>query len=97
MTHLKLEELGADVGYTLDGGPVGEICYESFSADCAVVKITGVSTHPGEAKDKMVNALHLAGQFAEAIPENLRPENADGGRGLSIFTRCGGWPPKPGW
>ena len=82
MDHLKLEELGADIGYTLDGGPLGEMCYETFSADKAVVKITGVSTHPGEAKDKMVNALHLAGKVAEAIPENLRPETTAGRQGF---------------
>jgi tripeptide aminopeptidase len=53
-------DLKADFAYTLDGGVVGEIIYESFSADRAVVRVEGVSIHPGYAKDKMVNAIHLA-------------------------------------
>ena len=56
------KDLAADFAYTLDGGAVGEIEYESFSADGAVVKIKGVSVHPGSAKGKLVNALHLGRQ-----------------------------------
>src|SRR5207245_8377126 len=53
-------DLGADVAYTLDGADLGEIVYETFSADRAVVKVRGVSTHTGQARGKLVNALHLA-------------------------------------
>lgn len=73
---LDLRDLAADVAYTLDGHSPGEICAETFSADCARVTIEGVSTHPGEAKAKgMVNAAHLAGKFLAALPrEHCAPE-----------------------
>lgn len=73
---LDLAELGAKVAYTLDGHSPGEICWETFSGDGATVTITGVSTHPGEAKAKgMVNALHLAGKLLAALPrERCAPE-----------------------
>ncbi len=72
--HLTPEDLRADVAYTLDGGEVGEITYETFSADKAVVTITGVAVHPGSAKGKLVNALRLAGKFLAALPPELSPE-----------------------
>lgn len=75
---LKLEDLQADVAYTLDGGLVGEINYETFSADRAVVKISGVSTHTGDARGKMVNALKLAVKFIGSLPQDtLAPEIAE--------------------
>jgi tripeptide aminopeptidase len=81
---LDLAELGADVAYTLDGHSPGEICWETFSADAAVVTIEGVSTHPGEAKAKgMVNALHLAGKLLAALPrEHCAPETTGGREGF---------------
>lgn len=73
--QLDLNELNAQVGYTLDGGEVGEITYETFSGDKAVVTITGVSIHPGYAYGKMVNALHLAAQLINGLPhEQSTPE-----------------------
>lgn len=66
--HLDLEKLGAVVGYTLDGGGVGEIDVETFSADLAVVTITGVNIHPAIAKGKMVNAVRIAGDFISRLP-----------------------------
>lgn len=72
------QDLGADFAYTLDGGKVGEIEYESFSADRAVVKITGVSIHPGFAKEKMVNAIHLASKIVQTLPQaTMTPETTD--------------------
>ncbi|MBN1220735.1 MAG: peptidase T [Anaerolineae bacterium] len=70
VVNLELEELGANVAYTLDGAQLGEVCYETFSADKATITVTGVSIHPGEAKDKMVNALHLAAKIADALPQD---------------------------
>lgn len=68
-------DLDADVAYTLDGGELGEIVYETFSANKAVVKIQGVSIHPGYAKDKLVNALHLASKIINTLPHvTLTPE-----------------------
>jgi len=81
--HLTLEDLSADVAYTIDGGALGEVIYESFSADKAVVEIAGVSIHPGTAKGKMVNALKLAAQFIETLPQQTRtPETTDGREGF---------------
>ena len=70
--HIKLEDVGADYGYTLDGGEAGEITHETFSADKAVVTITGVSTHPSSAFGVMVNALNLAAKFTDFLPQHTR-------------------------
>jgi tripeptide aminopeptidase len=78
--HLTVEDLGADFAYTLDGGNVGEITYETFSADKAVITIEGVSIHPGSAKGKMVNALQLAARFIMALPEYTRTPETTGDR-----------------
>jgi tripeptide aminopeptidase len=76
-------DLGADFAYTFDGGAVGEIEYESFSADGAVVTIKGVSIHPGFAKGKMVNALHLAAKIVATLPQATQtPEVTDGRDGF---------------
>lgn len=89
--HLDFARLGADFAYTLDGGEVGELCYETFSADKAVVTVTGVSIHPGSAKDKMVNALHLACQIVELLPKQTRtPETTDGRQGFIHVTSLQG-------
>jgi len=89
--HLTLEDLAADVAYTIDGGTLGEVIYESFSADKAVVEITGVSIHPGTAKGKMVNALKLASKFIEALPQQTRtPETTDGREGFIHPYRVNG-------
>lgn len=74
MAHLDLTQLGADVAYTLDGESPGEIDFETFSADAATLEIHGIASHPGWAKDVMVNALRLAGRFIAALPAELSPE-----------------------
>lgn len=84
-------DLGADFAYTLDGGRVGEIEFESFSADGAVVTITGVSAHPGYAKGKLVNALHLAAEVLNRLPlATQSPEVVDGRDGfLHVYEMTG--------
>jgi tripeptide aminopeptidase len=73
--HLDLKKLGAVVGYTLDGSGQGEIDGETFSADLAVITITGINIHPALAKGKMVNAIRLAGAFLQRLPwQTLSPE-----------------------
>ncbi len=68
-------DLAADFAYTFDGGAVGEVEYESFSADGAVVRVTGVSIHPGLAKDKLVSAIHLAAKIIATLPQaTMTPE-----------------------
>ncbi len=85
--HITLEEIGADVAYTLDGGPTGELTYETFSADKALVRIEGVSIHPGSAKDRMVNAVHLAAKLVEMLPKTTRtPETTSERQGFIHVT-----------
>jgi tripeptide aminopeptidase len=73
--RLNLKALGAQVAYTLDGSGTGEIDCETFSADLAIVKITGVNIHPSIAKGRMVNAARLAGLFLDRLPRlRLSPE-----------------------
>lgn len=81
--HLDLKTLGARVGYTLDGGGQGEIDVETFSADLAVVTITGVNIHPAIAKGAMVNAIRIAGQLLERLPWlTLAPETTSDREGF---------------
>jgi len=83
VARMNLADLGADVAYTLDGGDAGEVTYETFSADKAVVTITGVSTHPGTAKDVLVNALTLASNLIQRLPQDTdTPETTDGRQGF---------------
>ncbi|WP_284162592.1 peptidase T [Frigidibacter sp. SD6-1] len=84
-------DLGADFAYTFDGGKAGEIEYESFSADGATVTITGVSIHPGLAKGKMVNAVHLAAKIVQTLPQaTMTPEVTDGIEGFIHATSMTG-------
>jgi len=73
-------DLKADVAYTFDGSELGEIVYETFSADAAKVTIQGVSTHPGNAMGKMVNALHLAAKLLDTLPSVTRTPDTTEGR-----------------
>lgn len=76
-------DLQADVAYTLDGADLGEVDYETFSADKATVVIEGVSIHPGQAKGVMVNALHLASWIVLTLPLTTRtPETTEGREGF---------------
>lgn len=74
---IEIDEIGADVAYTLDGELPGEIDAESFSADEALLEITGVAAHPGWAKDVLVNALRLGGRFLDRLPPEISPERTD--------------------
>ena len=84
-------DLETDVAYTLDGAELGEIVYETFSADKAEVRITGVSIHPGHAKDTLVNALHLAAKIIETLPQvTLTPETTAGRDGfIHVYQMSG--------
>lgn len=84
-------DLGVDFAYTLDGSDLGEIIYESFSADRAVVSIKGVSIHPGWAKEKLVNAAHLASKIVQTLPQaTMTPETTDGREGFLHVTDMAG-------
>lgn len=80
--RFDVDHFGADFAYTIDGGPVGELEYESFNAAGANVLIKGKNVHPGTAKDKMVNALKLAISFDQSLPENEVPEKTEGREGF---------------
>lgn len=72
---------GADFGYTIDGGELGEIEYENFNAAAVKLTVNGISIHPGSAKNKMKNAIDLFVEFHSMLPENMRPchtENYEG-------------------
>jgi tripeptide aminopeptidase len=76
-------DLKADFAYTLDGADLGEVVFETFSADKALVTVKGVSTHPGDAKGIMVNALRLAAKIVDRLPQDSRtPETTDGRDGF---------------
>jgi tripeptide aminopeptidase len=81
--HVDMEKLGAEVAYTLDGGELGALETENFSADGVRVIIHGVSAHPGYAKGKLVNAIKIAGEFLDALPKaSLSPETTRGREGF---------------
>ena len=73
----NLKKLGADFGYTLDGGTVGTLENETFSADGVSIKIKGFSTHPGYAKDKMQHAIKIATKIISKIPAEKTPETTE--------------------
>lgn len=75
---LDMKKLAADFGYTLDGGELGTLEDETFSADSAIITIHGVIAHPGYAKGQLVNALKIAGEILAALPkEEFSPETTD--------------------
>lgn len=89
--RVDLEKLGADFGYTLDGGEAGSLEDETFSADGVQVIIHGVIAHPGYAKDKMINAMKIAGEILAALPKDrLSPESTEGKRGFIHPVRIEG-------
>jgi len=88
---VDLKKLGADFGYTLDGGEAGSLEDETFSADGVQVIIHGVISHPGYAKGKMINAMKIAGHLLDALPrERLSPESTEGKRGFIHPVRIDG-------
>ncbi|HQW44049.1 MAG: peptidase T [Chitinophagaceae bacterium] len=91
VAHVDMKKLGADFGYTLDGGEAGSLEDETFSADGVQVVIHGVIAHPGYAKDKMINAMKIAGEILAALPKDrLSPESTDGKRGFIHPVRVDG-------
>jgi len=84
-------DMAVDFAYTFDGGKPGEIEYETFSADGALVTVTGVSAHPGFAKGKMVNALHLASKIVMMLPHvTMTPDTTEGTEGFIHVSKISG-------
>lgn len=89
--HVDMEKLGADFGYTLDGGVLGSIEDESFSADAVKIQITGVSAHPGYAKGKLINSMKVAADFIDQLPkDSWSPETTSGREGFVHPTSVSG-------
>ena len=77
-----VDKFNADWAYTMDGGQIGQLEYESFNAAGAVVRIQGKIVHPGYAKNKMVNSIFIAQQFINALPTHERPEHTQDREGF---------------
>ena len=84
--RFRIPELGADFGYTVDGGTLGEIEFENFNAAAAHVEFQGRSIHPGSAKDKMLNAATLAMEFHAMLPVRETPENTENREGFFMLS-----------
>ena len=83
VAHVDYDKVACDYGFTLDGGPRGEYCEETFSADAATIKIKGVSAHPGYAKGKMESAIKIASKIIAALPQDyIAPEVTEGSDGF---------------
>jgi tripeptide aminopeptidase len=80
--HFDVARFGASCAYTLDGGGLGELEWESFAADAITVTFKGFNTHPGYAKGRMVNAIKLASAFVARLPPDLSPEATEGHEGF---------------
>ena len=87
---LDLDEFGATFGYTIDGGPLGEFCYETFNAAEACVRAKGISVHTGTAKGVMINASEAIMRFHQLLPAAERPEFTEGYDGFYYLERMQG-------
>jgi tripeptide aminopeptidase len=88
---VDMKKLGADFGYTLDGGPLGSIEDETFSADAMTFTFTGISAHPGYAKGKMVHAIKVAAHFVDLLPkDSWSPETTKDREGFVHPTSISG-------
>lgn len=89
---LDIDSFGCAYAYTVDGGPLGELEWECFNAAEATVTATGYSIHPGDAKDRMVNASNLFVAFHSMLPAAMRPEHTEGYEGfihlLGVSATC---------
>nr|WGD98379.1 peptidase T [Bacillus safensis] len=87
-THkFDVDAFGASYAYTIDGGPLGELQYESFNAAGAKVSIKGNNVHPGTAKDKMVSAAKIGMLFHNKLPSDESPEYTEGYEGFFHLTK----------
>jgi tripeptide aminopeptidase len=88
--HFDVEKFGAEWAYTMDGGEVGELEFENFNAASAKIAIQGRNVHPGTAKNKMMNALHIAHKLISLLPENERPEYTEDYEGFTHLIGLSG-------
>ncbi len=88
--HFDVARFDADFGYTCDGGAEGELEYENFNAAEATFSIRGFNVHPGEAKDKMINALLVACEINAMLPKGQTPRDTEGYQGFWHLTKLEG-------
>ena len=88
--HFDVKGFGADFAYTLDGGPENEVSFDNFNAAAASVKIKGFSIHPGESKNKMINAGLVLCEFNNMLPAGDTPRNTDEYEGFFHLTHLSG-------
>lgn len=86
VVKFDVEKFGADFGYTMDGGEVGELEFENFNASSAHLRIQGRNVHPGYAKGKMLNAIRIAEEFDSLLPKEQKPEYTEGYDGFLHLT-----------
>ena len=80
--HFDVQKFGAEFAYTVDGGEIGELEYETFNASQGYVTVKGRNVHPGDAKNKMLNSMLVAMEFNAMLPVNERPEFTEGREGF---------------
>ncbi|MCS8582518.1 peptidase T [Latilactobacillus curvatus] len=80
--YFDTKDFATDFAYTMDGGPIGQLEYETFNAAAMKVDIQGKNVHPSEAKNIMINALQVAVDFQNALPSDEVPEKTDGRQGF---------------
>ncbi|HRX32527.1 MAG TPA: peptidase T [Tenuifilaceae bacterium] len=88
--YFDVKKFGADYGYTLDGGAMGELEFENFNAAGAKISVQGRNIHPGYAKDKMINAILVAQEFNSMLPVNERPEHTQDYEGFYHLIKMEG-------
>jgi tripeptide aminopeptidase len=88
--RFDVKKFGADWAYTVDGGEIGELEFENFNAAGAQVTFHGRNVHPGDAKDKMINATTLAREYADLLPANEVPEKTENYEGFYHLVKMGG-------
>lgn len=90
VNKVDLKRLGAEFAYTMDGETAGHIEDETFSADSVDIVIAGVAIHPGFAKDRMENAIKIAGAIIDRLPKEIAPETTEGKQGFIHPTGVAG-------
>ena len=90
VAHFDVDKFGADFGYTIDGGEIGEINYECFNAASAKVIVHGTSIHPGDAYGKMINAVDAFCEFHSALPADERPATTKDYQGFYMADEVSG-------
>ena len=88
--HFDVEKFGAELAYTVDGGPLGELELENFNAAAARITINGTSVHPGTAKGKMLNSALIANELINRLPENETPAETTGYEGFYHLVNIAG-------